>query len=144
MVLVLLAKVAVGQGKSTKGTDNRLMYRWLCSGRIPDLSQVSQPVFTRNVKVLSPEGLHLRSASAIAAVAKQWNADIIIRKGDQQANAMNVLEILTLFALEGDELVIEAAGAEAEPAVEAIAKLFENGFTLPPGPAEHCEGTSCK
>jgi phosphocarrier protein HPr len=105
---------------------------------------VSQPVFTRNVKVLSPEGLHLRSASAIAAVTKQWNANVIVRKGDRQANAMNVLEILTLFAMEGDELVIEASGAEAQPAVEAIAKLFENGFTLPPGAPEHCEGSSCR
>jgi phosphotransferase system HPr (HPr) family protein len=101
---------------------------------------VAQPVSTRNVKVLSPEGLHLRSASAIAAVAKRWNADIVIRKGDQRANAVNVLEIITLFALEGDELVIEATGTEAELAVEAVAKLFENGFEVPSEATEHCEG----
>lgn len=86
----------------------------------------------RKVVFPSPEGLHLRLASAVASLVKQKNAEVYIRKGDRVACAANVLEILTLCALQGDELVIEARGPDAEPIAAEVAWLFENGSDEPP------------
>ncbi len=89
------------------------------------------PSVVRKARISAPDGVHLRSAAALASAVKQWNAEVTLRKGEQKANAANVLEILTLVALEGDELLVEATGPDAEFAAEAVVRLIENGFELP-------------
>lgn len=87
----------------------------------------------KKVRVQAPDGLHMRSASAVAVLVKQWNAEVILRKGQQSANAANVLEIMTLAVMQGEELTVEAKGPDAERAAEAVARLIENGFEpVPP------------
>ena len=38
------------------------------------------------------------------------------------------MELLTLGAAQGTELILEAEGLDAEEAVEALAQFVENGF----------------
>jgi len=40
----------------------------------------------------------------------------------------DVLQILSLGALPGEELLVEASGEEADAAVAALAQLFQNRF----------------
>ena len=44
--------------------------------------------------------------------------------------AKSIIDVLTLGAAQGTELVLEADGDDAEEAVEALAELVENGFPI--------------
>ena len=89
---------------------------------------MSQAKATRTVTVASPDGLHIRAASLIAKLTGQVPAKIELVKGAQRVDATNVLQIISLCALEGDQLLLEATGRNAENALEALVQLFENGF----------------
>jgi phosphotransferase system HPr (HPr) family protein len=79
---------------------------------------------TRTLKVTHQQGLHLRPCSAIVAVVGRHRAQVTIQKGAQSVNAGSVLDLLTLAATQGTELVLTAIGPEAEEALEAVVGLF--------------------
>jgi phosphotransferase system HPr-like phosphotransfer protein len=54
----------------------------------------------------------------------------MIQKGSQFADAANVLDLLSLAATHGTELVLTATGPEAEEALEAVAGLFASRIDL--------------
>lgn len=64
----------------------------------------------------------------LAEKAREFNAEIKLRKGSYAADCRSVLDLLTLGAFQGDPLVIEASGEDAEEAVAAIAVLFNSRF----------------
>lgn len=83
---------------------------------------------TRIVTVANPDGLHIRAASLVAKLTGQRPAKVELIKGNRRVDATNVLQILSLCALEGDQLLLEATGREAGAALEALVELFENQF----------------
>ena len=87
--------------------------------------------FSRTVTVNEPNGLHLRPAGMIAELASQFSAEISIEKDGEPVDGKSVLSIVTLVASHGTLLVIRAVGADAEQAVDRLADLFEQGFSLP-------------
>jgi phosphotransferase system HPr (HPr) family protein len=89
---------------------------------------MSQGKAIRTVTVANPDGLHIRAASLIAKLTGQVPAKVALVKGSQRVDATNVLQIVSLCALEGDQLLLEATGRDAEAVLEALAQLFENKF----------------
>ena len=55
---------------------------------------------------------------------KQFSSDIVVAKGEREANAKSSLKIMTLGARKGDTIVIRAEGDDAEEAVETLAELI--------------------
>ena len=104
---------------------------------------MSQTKATRTVTVANPDGLHIRAASLIAKLTGQVPARVELVKGSQRVDATNVLQIVSLCALEGEQLLLEATGRDAEAALEALAELFENRFDedkfVAGEPTEQCE-----
>ena len=72
----------------------------------------------------SQEGLHARPAAQFVKTAKGFSSEIMIVKGDKEANAKSSMKIMTLGAKKGDEVVIRAEGDDAEEAVEALVELI--------------------
>jgi phosphotransferase system HPr (HPr) family protein len=70
------------------------------------------------------EGLHARPAAQFVKTAKGFSSEIMIVKGDKEANAKSSMKIMTLGAKKGDEVVIRAEGNDAEEAVEALVDLI--------------------
>lgn len=78
----------------------------------------------RETTVGPEEGLHARPAAQFVKAAKQFSSDIVVVKGDREANAKSSLKIMTLGAKKGDEIKIRAEGDDAEEAVEALIELI--------------------
>ena len=75
--------------------------------------------------VVGPEaGLHARPAAQFVKTAKGFSSDIVVIKGEKQANAKSSLKIMTLGAKKGDMIVIRAEGDDAEEAVDVLAELI--------------------
>ena len=70
------------------------------------------------------EGLHARPAAQFVKAAKGFSSDIVVVKGEKEANAKSSLKIMTLGAKKGDSVIIRAEGEDAEEAVEALAELI--------------------
>lgn len=83
---------------------------------------------TREVTVVSPHGLHARPADLVAREARRWQSRIELIGDAQRADGKSILELLSLAAAEGTRLVIEATGPDAEEAIDAIGRLFEQNF----------------
>lgn len=89
-----------------------------------DSERRSPKTATRSVKVNQPDGLHLRPCMAIVSTVGKHRANVRIRKGSQSVDATSILELLTLAASPGTELVLSATGADSQEALDAVASLF--------------------
>jgi phosphocarrier protein len=64
----------------------------------------------RTVVMSHPTGLCLRGASAISQLARRFRSKVEIVKDDQRVNATDVLQVVSLGAACGAQLVLEATG----------------------------------
>ncbi len=74
------------------------------------------------------EALHARPAALLVRLAQRFAATIEIRKETKRAIASRILEVLSLGAAAGDEVDVDATGADAEAALAAVRELIERGF----------------
>ncbi|MEV6904748.1 HPr family phosphocarrier protein [Amycolatopsis sp. NPDC051372] len=78
----------------------------------------------KRVTVASKVGLHARPAALVAkAAAAQSVAVTIAKAGGDPVAAGSVLNLMTLAAGFGDEVVISAEGEGADAAIDAVAEL---------------------
>ncbi|HEX4724830.1 MAG TPA: HPr family phosphocarrier protein [Pseudonocardiaceae bacterium] len=79
----------------------------------------------RRIKVGSKVGLHARPAALLAKAAAAQSVAITIRKDDgQPVAASSVLNLMTLGAMHGDEVVLAAEGAGADTALDELAAMI--------------------
>jgi phosphotransferase system HPr (HPr) family protein len=77
-----------------------------------------------------------------ARLARQFHSRIELVRDDRRVEASSIIDLLTLGAGPGTELILEAEGDDAEQAVEALARLVESGFPLEgTGTEEQTSGT---
>ncbi|HEV3002821.1 MAG TPA: HPr family phosphocarrier protein [Pirellulales bacterium] len=89
---------------------------------------MSQEKITRMVVVANPNGLHARPADMIVRTATRFASKIELVKGQERVNGKSILEIMTLAAVAGTRLSIEADGPDAALALDALAELFGRNF----------------
>jgi len=100
--------------------------RMLARGdQIQVVQLMSEPRATRTVVVSNPQGLHARPADQFARLASSFKCKIELVKENERVDGKSVLNILTLAAVQGTQLVLEAEGEDAEAAVAALAELVE-------------------
>jgi len=83
---------------------------------------------TRTVVVSNPQGLHARPAEVFVKTASQYQARIEVIKDGHRVDGKSILNILTLAAVQGTELSLEATGPDAQEALVALSELFARSF----------------
>jgi phosphotransferase system HPr (HPr) family protein len=64
----------------------------------------------------------------VVNLARSFQSKVEILMDQQRADASEILQLLSLGAVPGRELIVEAAGPDAEAAADALAQLFAEGF----------------
>lgn len=84
----------------------------------------------RSVVIKNALGLHARAAAQLVRLAGRFKCRIAISRADNgiSANAKSILSVLHLAAAFGTLVRIEANGDDEAEAMQAIVRLFENGF----------------
>lgn len=82
----------------------------------------------RTATVINPLGLHARPAAQFVKLASTFKADIEIEKDGAPVNGKSIMGVMMLAAECGATLRLRAEGADAEAAVEALARLINEGF----------------
>lgn len=85
---------------------------------------------TKELLVSNRCGIHLRVGALISKTSNRFNPDteITLRKGSYVADCRSVLDLLSLGAFQGDAVVLEVSGTDAEEAQAAISELFNARF----------------
>ncbi|MEO1996519.1 MAG: HPr family phosphocarrier protein [Planctomycetaceae bacterium] len=78
-------------------------------------------------------GLHLVPCSRIAELASRFESQIRLLKGDLDVDAKTILDLMTLEAECGENLVLSATGRDAQEAVLQLTELFASGFEVSNG-----------
>jgi phosphotransferase system HPr (HPr) family protein len=70
-------------------------------------------------------GLHARPAALIAKLAAEQPVTVTIRKdGGEPVPAASLLNLMTLGAMHGDEVILAAEGDQAQSSLDAVAGLI--------------------
>ncbi len=82
----------------------------------------------RTVTLVNSRGLHARAAARFVKLAEGFNAQIFVTRDGETVSGGSIMGLMMLAAATGCDILIEAAGAEAEAAVDALTALVAAGF----------------
>jgi phosphotransferase system HPr (HPr) family protein len=80
------------------------------------------------VKMTNGLGLHLRPASRLVQLARQFRSEVRVSCDGRAANGKSILDLMMLGAGCGARLEIEILGPDAEEATAELCALVEQGF----------------
>ena len=89
---------------------------------------MEEPLPQITLTVRHPMGLHARPAALFVQKASSFTSDIRLRHGEREANAKSILGVLTLGVGQDAVIAVEAEGADAQQALEALRALVEGNF----------------
>lgn len=82
----------------------------------------------RPLRIINKLGLHARAASKLVSVASQYEAEITLRRNEQEVSGKSIMGVMMLGASRGTELELIADGPDEEAAADALAELVEDRF----------------
>jgi phosphocarrier protein HPr len=80
------------------------------------------------VTIVNQRGLHARAAAKFVKAAEEFDARVEVTRDDYTVQGTSILGLMMLAAGPGATLELRAVGAEAGPAIEALAGLVARGF----------------
>ena len=83
---------------------------------------------TRVVEIINKRGLHARASAKFVKLASGFDAEVRVSKDGQTVDARSIMGLMMLAAAPGCSIDIEAEGAEAEAAIDALADLVAARF----------------
>ena len=82
----------------------------------------------RTVEIVNKRGLHARASAKFVKLAATFDAEVRVGKDVQNVDARSIMGLMMLAAGPGCCIDIQAEGAEAGEAVEALAALVAARF----------------
>ncbi len=82
----------------------------------------------RELTVINKLGLHARAAAKLVTLASGFEAEIALSRGERRVNGKSIMGVLMLAAGQGSQVLVQASGADAPAALDAIAALFAERF----------------
>jgi phosphocarrier protein len=98
------------------------------SGGERDASPTPQGAVVRVLEIVNKKGLHARASAKFVQTVERFDADVRVRRGSESVGGTSIMGLMMLGAATGTSITVEATGAEAATAVDALAKLVESGF----------------
>lgn len=89
---------------------------------------MNSPKASATVVVTNPQGIHARPADMFVKLAIQFQSTIDVFKDGNRVDGKSILDMLTLAAVAGSELRIEATGPDAQQALDALTELIRQDF----------------
>ncbi|AKL94444.1 phosphotransferase system phosphocarrier protein HPr [Clostridium aceticum] len=80
------------------------------------------------VMVKNKSGIHARPAGKLVKEASKFKSDIFIVKSDSEFNAKSIMNVMSMGAKMGENVLIKVSGEDEKEAFDAIIDLIERGF----------------
>ena len=89
---------------------------------------MSATVAARELAITNQRGLHARASAKFVKCAEAFDAEITVTRDGMSVPATSIMGLMMLGAAMGTSIMVEATGAQAEDAIEALALLVEAKF----------------
>ena len=89
---------------------------------------MSATVAARELAITNQRGLHARASAKFVKCAEAFDAEITVTRDGMSVPATSIMGLMMLGAAMGTSIMVEATGAQAEEAIEALAQLVESKF----------------
>ena len=83
---------------------------------------------SKTVKVINPQGLHMRPAQLFVTEMGKYQSDVSILFNDKTINAKSIMNLMASCIKMGSEIEIRCEGAQESEALDAAVKLVESGL----------------
>jgi phosphocarrier protein HPr len=93
-----------------------------------DLPQASSATVVREIEIVNKKGLHARASAKFVHTAEQFDAAITVTRGQESVGGTSIMGLMMLAAGPGVTITIQAAGADAAAAVDALCALIAARF----------------
>ena len=80
------------------------------------------------VQIVNKLGLHARASAKLTQVASSFACEVWLSRNNRRVNAKSIMGVMMLAAGKGSVITIEANGADAEAALDALRKLIAGKF----------------
>ncbi|MFQ5626836.1 MAG: HPr family phosphocarrier protein [Methyloligellaceae bacterium] len=78
--------------------------------------------------IANVKGMHARASARFVKCAEMFDAEVRVTREGQTVLGTSIMGLMMLAAAQGNAIVIETKGAEAQDAFEALVALVEAGF----------------
>ena len=85
-------------------------------------------LYFAEVTIPNKKGLHARASAQFVRCASNFTAQVRVTREGHTVGGTSIMGLMMLAAGQGHTILIEAEGAEAAAALEALIKLVESGF----------------
>ncbi len=82
----------------------------------------------RKVRVVNPQGLHTRPATAIVKLLCNCKSDVRFQLKKDVVNAKSILSLLMLAAAKNSVITVTIDGEDAEDMMAKVVHAFQTGF----------------
>jgi len=82
----------------------------------------------REAEICNSKGLHARAAAKFCKTADQFEADILVKRGDTEVSGRSIMGLMMLAAAQGTSVEITTSGSDALAAMNALCALIANKF----------------
>jgi phosphocarrier protein len=89
---------------------------------------VATTVAARELSITNQRGLHARASAKFVKCAEVFDAEITVTRDGMSVPATSIMGLMMLGAAIGTSIMVEAKGAQAEEALEALSLLVESKF----------------
>lgn len=88
----------------------------------------SMSSITRELLIINKRGLHARASAKFVQMVEGFDASIEVSKDGMTVGGTSIMGLMMLAASPGCTIEVSASGAQAEAAIEALARLVEDRF----------------
>ncbi len=83
---------------------------------------------TAKVKVVNPQGLHMRPAHVFVGGVKNFSSDVTIVFKGASVNAKSIMQVMLAGITQGSEIEVCCEGADEQEALDEAVRLIESGL----------------
>jgi phosphocarrier protein len=87
---------------------------------------MSGETLQKTVRVMNPDGLHMRPATAFAEQAKTFQSAVQVLKDGKSFNGKSPLDMMLLAAAQGTDLTVQVSGPDAPAALDKLLQVLQD------------------
>jgi phosphocarrier protein HPr len=85
----------------------------------------------RDAVINNNAGIHVRPSGVIMKEVSSFKGTVTIQRGGSSTELNNIMALLSLGLLHGDNITIQVEGPEEEEEADRLVELFEYNFDFP-------------
>jgi phosphotransferase system HPr (HPr) family protein len=85
---------------------------------------MSEQKVSRSLTVTDPSGVHVRTATAIQAVTRRSQCEVVVISPYHKAKGTDIWDLLALAAPCGATITLEVTGPDAEHVIDELEPIF--------------------